>query len=217
MRLMSKNPTERPENAGDVLAALQAIDVSENRFPDPDALGEGPETNGVNATSAAGSLESMAYGVFVGRHPEIDQLKARLESTLSGRGGMVTLVGEPGIGKTRTSLELETYAGLRNAQVLWGKCYEGGGARPYWPWVQAIRSYVDLPPKNRSNSRVRVLETEEGEIWHAGSSHLSRSSASYARLKLHLPRGRQYLRQPAVSGSQIRPIIAGGESTVVYR
>ncbi len=60
MRLMSKNPTERPENAGDVLAALQAIDVSENRFPDPDASGEGPETNGLNATSAAGSLESMA-------------------------------------------------------------------------------------------------------------------------------------------------------------
>ena len=145
----------------------------------------------------------------------MDQLKARLESTLSGRGGMVTLVGEPGIGKTRTSLELETYAGLRNAQVLWGKCYEGGGAPPYWPRVQAIRSYVDLPPQNRSNSRVRVLETEKGEIWHAGSTHLSRSSASCARLKLHLPRGRQYLRQPALSGSQIRPIIAGGESTVV--
>ena len=26
-----------------------------------------------------------------------------------------------------------------------------------------------------------------------------------------MPRGRQYLRQPAVSGSQIRPITAGGE------
>ena len=35
-----------------------------------------------------------------------------------------------------------TYAGLRSAQVLWGRCYEEQGMPPYWPWVQAIRSYV---------------------------------------------------------------------------
>jgi len=26
--------------------------------------------------------------------------------------------------------------------VLWGRCYEEQGVPPYWPWVQAIRSYV---------------------------------------------------------------------------
>jgi len=26
--------------------------------------------------------------------------------------------------------------------VLWGRCYEEEGVPPYWPWVQAIRSYV---------------------------------------------------------------------------
>ncbi|MFB3092895.1 MAG: AAA family ATPase, partial [Dehalococcoidia bacterium] len=73
---------------------------------------------------------------------------AALEDTLSGRGRLVTLVGEPGIGKTRTALELATYAGLRQAQVLWGRCYDGEGAPPYWPWVQAIRSYVrDVDPE----------------------------------------------------------------------
>jgi predicted ATPase len=80
--------------------------------------------------------------VFVGRQKEMDQLRALLEETLSGHGRMLTLVGEPGIGKTRTAQELATYAGLRRCQVLWGRCYEGGGAPPYWPWVQAIRSYV---------------------------------------------------------------------------
>ena len=39
----------------------------------------------------------------------------------------------------------------------------------------------DLPPKYRSNSRVRVLESEKGEIWLAGNTHLNRSSASCAR------------------------------------
>jgi len=49
---------------------------------------------------------------------------------------------------------------------------------------------TDQPPKNRSNPRVRVLESEKREIWHAGNTHLGRSAASYAILKWRLPRGR---------------------------
>src|SRR5262249_54817944 len=73
---------------------------------------------------------------------ELDELRGALEEALSGRGRLVMLVGEPGIGKTRTAEEFATYARLRKAQVLWGRCYEGEGAPAFWPWVQAIRSYV---------------------------------------------------------------------------
>ncbi len=127
MRLLAKDPSERPESAQDVFNALDAIDLT--------ARGETVERD-------ASSLESLAGGVFVGRQNEMDQLKAALEDVLGGSGRLVTLMGEPGIGKTRTSEEFATYAGLRGAQTLWGRCYETGGQPPYWPWVQAIRSYV---------------------------------------------------------------------------
>ena len=127
MRLLSKDPAERPESAQDVFNALDAIDLT--------ARGETVEREGT-------SLESLAGGVFVGRQMEMGQLKAALEDVLGGSGRLVMLVGEPGIGKTRISEELATYAGLRGATVLWGRCYETGGQPPYWPWVQAIRSYV---------------------------------------------------------------------------
>ena len=136
MRLLAKDPSERPESATDVLSALDAIDLTTSA-EQPEASGEDPH-----------ALDSLAGGVFVGRQREMGELKAALEDALSGRGRLVTLVGEPGIGKTRTALELATYAGLRQAQVLWGRCYEGEGAPPYWPWVQAIRSYVrDVDPE----------------------------------------------------------------------
>ncbi len=61
---------------------------------------------------------------------------------MSGVGRLIMLVAEPGIGKTRTAQELATYARLRGAQILWGRCHEERGMPPYWPWVQAIRSYV---------------------------------------------------------------------------
>ena len=28
------------------------------------------------------------------------------------------------------------------AMVLWGSAWEEGGAPPYWPWVQVLRSYA---------------------------------------------------------------------------
>ena len=130
MRLLAKDPSERPESATDVLSALDAIDLA--------ASVEQPAV----AMDEARALDSLAGGVFVGRQREMGELKACLEDALSGRGRLVTLVGEPGIGKTRTAQEMATYAGLRGAQVLWGRCYEEQGVPPYWPWVQAIRSYV---------------------------------------------------------------------------
>ena len=86
---------------------------------------------GADEHDEAHALDSLAGGVFVGRQREMGELKAALEDALSGRGRLVTLVGEPGIGKTRTAQELVTYAGLRSAQVLWGRCHESRGAPPY--------------------------------------------------------------------------------------
>ena len=132
LRLLAKDPSERPDSATDVLSALDAIYITE---APPLVKGEG----GISDTHA---LDSLAGGVFVGRQKEMGDLKACLEDALSGRGRLVTLVGEPGIGKSRTAQELTTYAGLRSAQLLWGRSYEEQGVPPYWPWVQAIRSYV---------------------------------------------------------------------------
>ena len=136
MRLLAKDPSERPETATDVLSALDAVNLATS-VEQPAA-----------SVDEAHSLDSLAGGVFVGRQREMGELKAALEDALSGRGRLVMLVGEPGIGKSRTAQELATYAGLRQAQVLRGRCYEGEGAPPYWPWVQAIRAYVrDVDPE----------------------------------------------------------------------
>ncbi len=79
---------------------------------------------------------------FVGRERELARLRAAFEQAETGQGSVVMLVGEPGIGKTRTVQELETYARLRGGAVFWGRAHEAQGAPAYWPWVQAIRSYV---------------------------------------------------------------------------
>ncbi len=77
---------------------------------------------------------AQTSSTFVGRDRELAELNKALEETLAGHGRLVMLVGEPGIGKTRTSQELASLAERRGALVLWGRCYEEEGAPPYWPW-----------------------------------------------------------------------------------
>ncbi len=96
-----------------------------------------------SATNAdAHALGQLRGEVFVGRKNEMDALGSALEDVLAGHSRIAMLAGEPGIGKTRTAQELSTHALQRNAQVLWGRCYEGKGAPPYWPWLQVIRSAI---------------------------------------------------------------------------
>ena len=110
LRLLAKDSSERPGSAADVLAALEAVHIA--------AGAEETSSDSVEVHA----LDSLAGGVFVGRQREMGELKAALEETLSGRGRRVMLVGEPGIGKTRTAQELATNAGLRKPQVVGGRC-----------------------------------------------------------------------------------------------
>jgi DNA-binding CsgD family transcriptional regulator len=87
-------------------------------------------------------MATLTGGAFVGRQREMGKLKAILEDALSSQGQLLMLVGEPGIGKTRTAQELAAHAETRGAQILWGWCYEEEGAPSFWPWLQPIRTYV---------------------------------------------------------------------------
>jgi DNA-binding CsgD family transcriptional regulator len=81
---------------------------------------------------------------FVGRVGELAALTADLDAAVGGHGGVVLVVGEPGIGKTRLAEELAARAIGRGAVVLWGRCWEGAGAPSFWPWVQVVRGYVQV-------------------------------------------------------------------------
>jgi class 3 adenylate cyclase/tetratricopeptide (TPR) repeat protein len=128
MALLAKRPEDRPTNAAEAGQRLLA------------ALTEQPAEDAEERP--ANPLESLAGGVFVGREPELEQLREAVDAALAGRGSLQMLVGEPGIGKTRAAEEVATYARVSGARVYWGRCREDEGAPAYWPWVQAIRSYA---------------------------------------------------------------------------
>jgi class 3 adenylate cyclase len=70
---------------------------------------------------------------FVGRAPELARIRGTFEQTVADRRcRLVTVVGPPGIGKTRLARELS--ASLRDrAVVLTGRCLPYGEGITYWP------------------------------------------------------------------------------------
>jgi tetratricopeptide (TPR) repeat protein len=77
---------------------------------------------------------------FLGRSRELVELRKGLPAAASGHGFVFLVRGEPGIGKTRIAAELAQEAERRGQRVHWGRCIEGAGAPPFWPWTQVLRS-----------------------------------------------------------------------------
>jgi class 3 adenylate cyclase len=83
-------------------------------------------------------LALIADTPFVGRGTEIDLLRRKLDEARHGKGNVVLLAGEPGIGKTRLAEELARDAEVAGAAVLWGHCYEGDWTPPFAPFAELI-------------------------------------------------------------------------------
>jgi tetratricopeptide (TPR) repeat protein len=82
----------------------------------------------------------MGNDGFFGRRRELEELHEALGAARAGRGRLVLVSGEPGIGKSRLVDEFAAVARDDGAAVLAGRCWEAGGAPPYWPWVQILRA-----------------------------------------------------------------------------
>jgi tetratricopeptide (TPR) repeat protein len=76
---------------------------------------------------------------LIGREPEMGRLRALLEEAAAGRGSVVTIVGEPGIGKSRLVQELALEAASRKTRVLIGRCYQSEQILAFGVWADAFR------------------------------------------------------------------------------
>ena len=102
--------------------------------------------------------------LLLGRDAEISVLERAFLSAASGRGRMVLLAGEPGIGKTHLAETIAGRARARGAEVYWGRCYEGEGAPAFWPWVQLLRSMVDNLPADVVQAALGAGAVDIGQL-----------------------------------------------------
>ncbi len=79
-----------------------------------------------------------------GRAVERTTIDGALAEALAGRGGLVLLSGEAGIGKTALAQHASGQAEAQGAVVTWGRCREGVGAPAFWPWMQVVQPWPQV-------------------------------------------------------------------------
>jgi len=92
---------------------------------------------------------------LIGRDEELAQLRAALAEARAGRGSLVEIVGEPGIGKTRLIEELHAD---QEAHVLVATAEAFTSSTPYVIWRELLRDMLGVGWEADDRSVVRKLQ-----------------------------------------------------------
>jgi ABC-type transport system substrate-binding protein/class 3 adenylate cyclase len=95
---------------------------------------------------------------FVGRASELETLRRVLDELVDGRGAIVSVLGEAGIGKTRLVAEARTERA--DVRFLAGNAVSYAQTIPYWPVRELLRDWLRLGV-SEPDARVR-LELKAG-------------------------------------------------------
>jgi class 3 adenylate cyclase/DNA-binding SARP family transcriptional activator len=98
---------------------------------------------------------------FSGRDDELESLRQALRSAAGGRGQVIGISGDPGLGKSRLAYELR-HAADADTVVLQGRCLPFGTGVPYLPILDLVREACGIAPEDdRESVAAKISATLE--------------------------------------------------------
>jgi class 3 adenylate cyclase/tetratricopeptide (TPR) repeat protein len=121
-----------------------------------------------------------AYGLtpFLGRARELTQLQELAALAASGRGQVVSVVGEAGVGKSRLLEELKPMLRARGYLLIEGAGFAYGKTRAYLPLIEMLKRYCGISDQDPP--------TAYGEKLHATLAAVDASLTTYVPIFLDL-------------------------------
>jgi class 3 adenylate cyclase len=107
------------------------------------------ELEGVGATQGPIDV-ARARGLtpLIGREEELRTLESAFDASLAGRGQLVGMVGEPGVGKSRLCFELAERCRARGIPVFHAAAQAHARNIPLLPVLTLLRSYFEITEVN---------------------------------------------------------------------
>ena len=191
-RMLAKEPELRP-TAAEVEEALAELEAGERRLaPLPQSA-------------------AIAERHTVGRDAEREQMRRAYERARDGHGRILTVMGEPGIGKTALVEDfLAELAVLPERPFLVrGRCSERlAGAEAYLPVLEALDNLLHRSP----GTSVHTLIKNVAPTWYVQVAHAAASQESIARIREEAPavsqeRMKRELGALLQEASRLRPFV----------
>jgi len=164
---------EQAAPSGEILAAERTVAAVGGafEFADPQVIAAKGKEGGIACRGLVRALLlqrprgiSGLHAAFVGRDTELELLRATFRHAVSqGETHLVTIVGEPGVGKTRLVRELwellveEEPAPLRRT----GRCLPYGDGITYWPLGEVLKEHFAILESDPPEEVTRRLAGRE--------------------------------------------------------
>ena len=81
---------------------------------------------------------------LVGRGQELAALTEALDLLTEGAGGVVSLTGEAGVGKSRLTAAARMHAEEQGFRWFEGRCVSYGAGLAYWPYLELLRDFAGI-------------------------------------------------------------------------
>src|SRR5579872_4459134 len=107
------------------------------------------------------AARERGFKSYIGRVRELDQLQSCFAQALAGKGQIVTVEGEPGIGKSRFLYEFLNSLDREQVTVPQGRCQSHGSEIPYFPFLDGLRRGLHL---SESDSHADALQKAVSNI-----------------------------------------------------
>ena len=95
---------------------------------------------------------------LVGRRWEMAALDAMVDRTIGGRGGVVHVVGPPGIGKSRVAREAAALAASRGVEVFWAFCESHASDIPFQVVTRLLQAGTGVADLDGQAARAKVRQ-----------------------------------------------------------
>jgi len=117
---------------------------------------------GIRESTKGKTIQSS--GLIAGRDAELQLGKRLVDNVLDGKGVLLVVKGESGIGKTRLAEEIVLYGKSKNMDLLFGTCLSYGKTMTYHPWAELLRTYFDIQASDLSQNSLARSETVQREM-----------------------------------------------------
>jgi class 3 adenylate cyclase len=103
---------------------------------------------------------ARGFSRLVGRADEMAALELALKQATDGRGQVVGIVGEPGVGKSRLCFEFTERCRARGVPIYDAHCPAHGKTLPFLPMLELLRSYFGITDADSDDAaRKRIAGT----------------------------------------------------------
>jgi class 3 adenylate cyclase/tetratricopeptide (TPR) repeat protein len=120
-----------------------------------EVVGAGTVRSRLQAAAARGLTR------FVGRDPELEQLRQALERAGTGHGQVVAVVGDPGVGKSRLFWEFTHSHRTQGWLIVESSSVSYGKATAFLPLIELLRIYFQIEPGDEPR---KVREKVTGKL-----------------------------------------------------